>query len=309
MTPIERWTRYSRSKKSLAERTVVLERFFQFVGKSDVELIEVAKQDYPMQVRINDWVLQYLDSRHDRDKIATSSCCKEGGVISGFFHRNGVVIQLPTDKYPMKPVFESTRLLEQKDVAMMISKTKGLDRQAVICVNFQSGQRIAILPALRYNMITRYPDKDGKVYGIVEVKPEIRNRTGELVNKTRTHYTFCLHWQSMSLLDNMRKGRDDWIWQFNKRNMQYIIPKAAESAGIQRKTETGRKDRDWHEVHAHVCRRFLKHQLRLGGVQDRDLLEYLIGHKVPSHGTYDVFPPEIILEAYHKAEWYLRVLP
>jgi len=49
--------------------------------------------------------------------------------------------------------------------------------------------------------------------------------------------------------------------------------------------------------------------MRKGGVTDSDLLRYILGQKPQAHGTYDVFPDEDILEAYHKADPYLMVLP
>ena len=88
--------------------------------------------------------------------------------------------------------------------------------------------------------------------------------------------------------------------------MQEIVEDAAAKAGIQRPIASRLKDREWHEIHAHVFRGYWKRKMRDGRVYDPDLLKYLMGQKVML--AYDRFPLDKLLKEYKKAEASLSLL-
>lgn len=315
--PIARWRRDSKSTASFNARYVILQRFLKFHKYTPEKLLLLASKTLPgkPQVAIEGMIEQFLDHRAAQGN-ASSTVAKEGGIIISFLAANNVLVKIGK-KYSLHTVYESRRVLTQPEIQKMIKATQGLEEQAVICVDAQTAQRIGILTGLKWSMIRRYPDKaTHKVYGVIEVMPEIADRNGNIVNKTQTKYNFGLHWQSMKILDELKKSRTDddpYIFRIDKRRMQEAITDAAEATGIQveieRKLKVGKKHRKWHEIHAHVFRRFFMHALRQAGIQDKDLMNSLIGHKVPAQGTYDVFPPQDIVKVLVKADKQLKVLP
>jgi integrase len=321
--PIARWRRDSRSTTSFNARYVILQRFLKHEKTTVKKLLRQASKTPPgkPQVEIEEMIERFLDYRADMGN-ASSTVAKEGGIIISFLKANNVMVRIGK-KYTLHTVYESRRVLTQPEIEKMIAFHQGLEQRAVIYVEAQTAQRIGILTGLKWSMIHRYPAK-GKVYGVVEVMPEIADRNGNPVNKTQTKYNFGLHWQSMKILDELkeqRKDDDPFIFKLDKRRMQEAITDAAEGTGIQveieRKLKVVKKDkkgkkttkkRKWHEIHAHVFRRFFMHALRQAGIQDRDLMNSLIGHRIQAQGTYDVFPPKDIVKVLVKADKQLKVL-
>ena len=133
----------------------------------------------------------------------------------------------------------------------------------------------------------------------------------------------------MKLLDELKKQRKDsdpFIFSINKRRMQEAITDAAELAEIQVETETklklekrdkngnlakAAKKRKWHEIHAHVFRRFWMAQMDTAGITNEKLLDYQLGHAIYAGGTYHagIFTPDKIIAAIKQADKQLRVLP
>jgi integrase len=325
--PFARWRRDSKSTMSFNARSVILQGFFKF-HKTNAETLLILAGKTPSgkpQFAIEKMVEDYLDWRADPEQgYATSTVAKEAGIISGFFRANNVSIKTGR-KYSLYRVYEGRRILAQKEVSSMIRFTKGKDRlnclekKAVICVEAQTAQRIGILPALKFGMIRRYPVK-GKVYGVIEVMPEIADRNNHPVNKTRTPYSFGLHWQSMKLLDELKAQRkakdDDFIWTIDKRRMQEAIFDAAKDAGIQKekirtlKPKKGKKKWKRYEIHPHVFRRYWMERMDKAGIKNKDLLHFQLGHDI-KYLTYEHgwFEDEKIIAAINQADKYLRVLP
>jgi integrase len=316
--PIEYWLRDSRSEASKKSRKKILDRFLEWNETSARDMLLLAREipSGIRQIKIENMVDNFLEYRHkNRNEggcgIATSTVAKEADIIKGFFWANNVIVNTPR-KYVLKPVYESERVLTQDEVRKMIKVTIELDKRAIICVEAQAAQRISILTGLRFDMIHRYPQEDGKVYGVVDVKPEISDREGRPVNKTRVHYKFGLHWESMSLLDEIRQQREDkngFIWTLIVRRMQELISDAAKVAGIQKAT-TRRTGDEWHDVHAHVFRRYWVARMDDAKVTNNYLIDYQLGHLIPSDGTYyhGMFTDEKIIEAIKQADEHLRVL-
>jgi integrase len=290
----------------------MLQNFFDYHQMKAAEFILLARRT-PVgepQFKIEKMIMDFLDYRWNSGR-AKSTVAKEATVIQNFFRTNNVFIN-GQSKYTYKPNYESKRILSQKEVTRMMRAARTLEQKALICFEAQTAQRIGILTGLQFNMIHRYPQKDGKVYGIIEIKPEIADPKGVPVgNKKEAHYKFGVHWQSMRFIDRVRAKADDkegWIWQMGIRQMEQAISGAAKRAGIQKATPTRIRGRDWHEVHPHVFRRFWMARMDDAGVTKEYIRDYQIGHTVQSKTYYwGTFTDEKILKAMKKADKYLRV--
>ena len=317
--PIERWRQDSRSSISFNSRLVILQGFLRF-HKTTAEGLLLLARKMPSgipQFEIEKMVADYLNDR-EKNGYANSTIAKEADIISGFLRVNNVIIKTPK-KYFLKSTYEHRRVLTQDEVREMLRATKELEEQAVICFEAQTAQRIGILTGLTWDMIHRYPvEGTDKVYGVAEVMPEIVDRKGRHINKTREHYSFGVHWESMRLLDKLkerRKVNDPFIWTMDKRRMQEAVSNAAKDAGIQKfQVRTlkvkGKKKRKWSEIHAHVFRRFWMAQMDTAGIKNEKLLDFQLGHAIKdSTYRHGWFVDEKIVEAIKKADEQLRVLP
>jgi integrase len=320
---ISRWKRNSKRDLSWNSRLKILQKFLDFHKISASQLIMQARKYHQGERpdEIEEMLTHYLDAR-DAAGNASSTLAKEAGAISGFLGANYVTIKLPA-KYKLTPQYESTRLLTQKEVGEMIHVTKQLEAKAVICILAQTGQRIGILPCLRFDMINRY-QQNGRVYGVIEVMPDISDRKGRPSgNKSGVQYKFGLHWQSLQLLDKMKArspNKKGWIWNLDKRRMQEVIGKAAKKAKIQkvRLRKLPKKDnqgnivgyKKWYEIKPHIFRSFWKDRMREARV-DTELQHAMMGHPIPSGGTYDrgLLRDQKIVDAINQADNQLQVLP
>jgi hypothetical protein len=89
--------------------------------------------------------------------------------------------------------------------------------------------------------------------------------------------------------------------------MGRIVNEAADDAGIQKRIRTGLVNRFMHTVHPNAFRPYWKRQMRQGGVKDSDMLEFLMGNRLPYDGASDIFPEEEVLNAYKTAERKLKL--
>lgn len=334
--PWARWGRDSKSSDSFNPRKANVKRFFKHNNASAEKLLLLAgKTPYGKpQFAIEQMIERHLDWL-DSKGYAPSTIAKEAGYITSFFRANNVNINIGRKKYPLIPRYEAhgpegPRILKQKEVRSMIHSTKGknrlncLEKQAVICVEAQTAQRIGILPCLRFSMIRRYR-LNGREYGVVTVMPDWPG------NKSDIQYKFGLHWESMKLVDELKAQRkakdDDFIWTMNvktmnmntkKRRMQEAVSDAAKDAGIQRfQVRTlkikGKKKFKWSDIHAHAFRRFWVDRMYAAKALSPDfndkLREHQLGHSLEAISYYwGMISDKKIIKAIKQADKELRVL-
>jgi len=313
--PVEHWLDNFDSKVSKAVHKAKLDEFCERNKTTPIELILTARKVKPgePQAEIEHEITQFADSRL-AEGLAKSTVIKEIGIIRGYFKGNYVMLgRMPKRLSGNESVYESRRTLTPEEVKAMIGTQSLLHAKLVISMSAQAAQRVGILAALKHSMI-----QEVQGFGIVKVPPDLENRKGQLVNKTRNRYIFGLIPESLQLVNQIREDGSDWVFPIGKRQMQAIISEAAEKAGIQRavprklaiKDNEGNvlRQRKWHEVHHHIFRAYFKSRMRKAGVVDNELLNYILGHKPAYGGTYDRFSEPEILEAYVKAEQYLKLL-
>jgi hypothetical protein len=173
----------------------------------------------------------------------------------------------------------------------------------------QSGQRIAVLTAMKRNMIVR----GASGHGIVKVPGQFQDPQGENVNTFGHRYTFVVGRNSMELLDKLDKwlsGKHSsyeggWLFNLSKRTMGRIIDNAAQAAHIQEKEHT--KTRRWlSTIHPNAFRQYYKESMIRAGSNPRCFM-HMLGLRVPSTLGNGEPTDEELLEAYIKAEPMLGV--
>jgi integrase len=290
-------------------RLAVLERFADVVGQEPAELLEQARRGQSEgrdPEEVEDALRKYYKSLIEA-KRAPSTAAQWYAVVRSYFTRNYVSLhRFPRDIGVTGPVYPTGDVLSQKQVRRMVQTRNSKRDQLVIAFLAQSGQRIGVLTAMKRNMIREKRWK-GHSYGLVEVGPNLENPKGQNVNKYQVHYQFVIGKDTMKLIHQVR-SKGGWLINVSLRQMNRIVGEAAEEVGAQQPIETKLSGRYLHRVHPHVFRKYWKRQMKAGGAKDRDLLDFLMAHKLPYGGAYDAFPDEDLLKAYRRAERKLEVL-
>jgi integrase len=290
-------------------RLAVLERFAKAADVKPAELLERARKGQSEgrdPEEVEDSLRRYYRSLIEA-KRAPSTAAQWYAVVRSYFTRNYVSLhRFPRDIGGTGPHYPTGEVLSQKQVQSMVQSRNSKRDQLVIAFLAQSGQRIGVLSAMKRNMIREKRWK-GDLYGLVEVGPNLENPKGQNVNKYQVHYQFVIGKDTMKLIHQV-KSKGGWLINLSLRQMNRVVDEAAEKVGAQQPIETKLNGRSLHRVHPHVFRKYWKHQMKAGGVKDRDLLDFLMAHKLPYGGAYDAFPDEDLLREYRRAEKKLRVL-
>jgi integrase len=197
--------------------------------------------------------------------------------------------------------YEGDRVLTQKQVKAMVAARRKFRDKLVIAFLAQTGQRLGVMTAMKYPMIRKI---DGR--GLVEVPPTLLNPHGENVNKAEVRYKFIIGRDAMRLIEKV-SDKSGWMLELSERQIGRVVDESATSIGVQEPTPTKIEGRSWHFVHPHVFRKYWKRQMKLGKIEDRDLLNFMMGHKLAYGGAYDKFEDEDLLRAYKKAERQLEI--
>lgn len=249
--------------------------------------------------------------------------------IRSFYRANGVVLGKKPRTYRGVVEYESRKLYSQDEVAWLVDTADNTRDKALITFLAQSGQRVGIVASLR----VRHVDLSQGSPPLVDVPAVLRNKRGENVNKAETPYQFALGEDAITYLKLMVNERiergepltgDSWLFRSTSRRVADktirkvklstpgnplstsqigdVIRNAASKRGIQQRF--GKR----YLFHPHGFRRYWKHQLRMGGI-DPDLLDYMMGHRLPYAGAYDRWTTEEIKKMYQQAENYIRLRP
>lgn len=310
MEPKERWLSHFEGEESKGRHSRALDRFEAIVGTKAEILLEGARkcigENKPPE-ELEDALTKYHAYLISKGQAPTSAA-QWYSLIRGFFSANHVRLgRTPHHITVSGAAYESDRVLTQKQVKGMVASRRKLRDKLVIAFLAQTGQRLGVMTAMKYPMIRKVEGR-----GLVEVPPRLygpptrTNPEGDNVNKAEVRYKFVIGHDAMRLIEKVadKKG---WVLDLSERQIGRIVNDAATSVGVQEpfKTTIGRF---WHLVHPHVCRKFWKRQMKLGGIKDPDLLNFLMGHKLAYGGAYDSFTDEDVLKAYKHAEKKLSVL-
>lgn len=315
LKPEERWLSRYPDEQEKNRRRSALVRFGKFVHPMTVEglLVDALKQTgrfgRPPEI-LEDAMIRWYTHLTDKELLAASSALQWYNVVRSFFKVNNVTLPgVPRSMTIAGSVYETTRLLSQDEVRGMFESCEKPEDKLIIAFLAQSGQREAILPSLKRDMITVVED-----HGIVQVSPTHSDRMGAIVNKARVLYKFVYGPDTNELIQELPKN-DGWVVDFDWHRVVETVERAASDTGIQRVIKRKNGQRKF-EVHPHIFRRYWKNQMREGHATEdmapdeaRVFLDYLMGHRIPYGGTYDAgaLQTKKILEAYKRADPKLKL--
>jgi integrase len=307
MDYVRRWLdSYPRGAKDRKRRLEAIRRFKRFVGRDLVDLLEKALQTTHGCEEVEDALSDYY-------KYLQGEGCNERSarqwisVVKAFFTKNGARIgRVPLDTVSQRR-YPTTSTLSQSDVEKMIQKRDNIQDQLIIAFLAQTGQRLAVLRAMKKEMI-KEEGRKAAPYGLVEVhERDLVDPKGENMNKSRVRYRFIIGREAMQLVKRMPNDEGGWLFDIAERQMGRVVDEAADAAGIQKRIATGIAKRFIRTVHPDAFRPYWKDQMKQGGVKDSDMLEFLMGNKLPYDGASDIFPKEAVLKAYKTAEKKLKL--
>jgi integrase len=302
MDYVRKWLdSYPRDAKQRKRRQEAMERFREFVGRDPVALLEKALETTHGCEEVEDVLSEYY-RRLQGEGCNERSARQWVSVVKAFFTKNGARLgRVPLDTLSQRH-YPPTSTLDQGDVEKMIQKRDNIQDQLVIAFLAQTGQRIGVLTAMKKGMIKEEGPK-AFPYGLVEVRDrDLVNRDGRNVNKSRIRYRFVIGRETMQLVKKMPDYQGGWLFDIAERQMGRIVDEAADAAGIQRRIATGIAKRFIRTVHPNAFRPYWKNQMKQGEVKDSDMLEFLMGNKLPYDGASDIFSAEKVLNAYKTAE-------
>jgi len=304
MEPIERWLSRYEGKESQDRHRRALIRFESVVGMTAIELLKLGRQrvqDGQAPEEVEDALAKYHSFLLGKG-LAPTSAAQWYSVERGFFTANYLRLgKTPRHIVASGAAYESSRVLTQKQVRGMVKSLSSPRDKLVVAFPAQTGQRLGVITAIKHDMIRKV-----ERHGLVEVPPTLTNPQGDNVNKAEVRYKFVIGPDAMRLIKSLTSDTG-WLVDLSERQIGRIVHRAAENTGIQERTET-KLGRSWHLVHPHVFRKYWKRQMKLGGIKDPEILNFMMGHKLPYGGAYDPFPDEDLLKAYKQAERKLRLL-
>jgi integrase len=321
-----------------------LRRFCDFVEMDPDQIVKEAIADRRLlHFKVKKW---YEERLRGRGLARNTRICGYSAVRS-FLNWNDIPLGRTPVSYRAGAQFETSRILEPSEVALMVNMASLIRDKAAISMLAQSGQRVGVLAALKYRHVRVQLEQRLNPI-LIRIPDDLIDPWGHNVNKTGVRYDFAIGKECAMLLRLMLKERtadgeeltdDSWLFKsysrseikngkrvvvrvrnnkvaepLSKSALRWRVVHIATNAGIQAMWPgapiRGRKVFR-HEIHPHVFRRWWKFRMRKGGVNDSQLLEYMMGQRnvVLRHGgSYDQWDPDYIRKEYAKAEAMLTVL-
>ena len=317
--------------------------FCEYAGRDPEQLIEWARSD---KTKVHERAKQFFHRLADLS-IPVASRVQAYTAIRSFFSHNDQPLGKAPRVLTGSTKIRSSRLLKPREICDMLTSVRNIKSKAIMSLLVQSGQRVGLFSALRYGHVGRQIERaDSPI--VVEVSSSITNGRDQGANKRRTNYRFAFGKESRDYIVQMMNQRrhtgeiiDDSSWLFrsayrwetntagvgaprwfkpNERGepphawwISKLVIRAAYAAGIQsEKVLINYPDgfpRRFADVHGTALRAFWKHQMRLAGVVDADLLDFMMGHVVRRYPTVsDVYDAEYVRKEYSRAEPFLTVL-
>jgi integrase len=321
MNPRQRWLSHFEDEKAKRRNSRALDRFEKSAGVGAEVLLRRTRaqirSDYPEDAE--DAFQEFYNDMRSRG-LNHDSANQWIFVIRGFFRANGVRLPRLLLVKSDGPPGPHGLPFNQLDVRRMIRRLANAPKQsplitrrnkAVIAFLAQTGQKESVLAGIAWEMVY-WGNETARRHGypshaLVEIDPEFpKNQLGR-------RYRFVIGSDTMRLMERLPRPHAGKVFKTTKgkgkmsvRTIGRIVDEAAEKCGLQREKE--RRYRGWksHAVTPEVFRKYWKFQMRSGGVEDRDLLNYMMGLR---KSASDEWPDGHLLGKYKKAERKLAVLP
>jgi integrase len=319
-----------------------LKWFCEYTDKDPDQLIELVREDRrKAHMRAKEFY-QQLSHRN----ISNTRRGVGYMAVRSFFSHNDYPLGKAPRKFMSRHQIATSRLLKPREVFDMIGAAKYIRAKAIICFLAQSGQRVGVLAALRYGALRRQIEQGispividyntwneddvdagsnkGGVNYRFGIGSECRDYIAQMMNQ-RKHSGEAINddsWLFKTTVNWQRDPNGRWISHWLKAGeerpthpqwLNYTVVKAAYAAGVQserplRAKHSSGRPMVLHEITSKTFRPFWKRQMRMGGITDADLLDFMMGHCPRYGGVYDKFDAEYVRKEFAKAEPMLTFL-
>jgi integrase len=316
MNPIQDWaSKYRDDPDGMRARVRNVQDFLDFHGITLEYLLAESEKAKPGRppIAIKNMIVNYL---HHLQEAGYA----EGTVLLAFRHIrhflmwNYLYLSPSIWKDNANNSYEDTseEKLTQARVMRMVKAAELLwpkkpQHKALIAFLAQTGQRQGIATAIKWDHIHVTKNRSHAIVKVVNPYP---NRRGINQNKIRSQFRFVIGPQALKLISDLPKQEGGWIFKISDRQITRVVEETADKIGIQdiikRRKKFSGKEGEWHKIHPHTFRGYWEGQMRKSRA-DRDVVNYMMGHKMPYGGTYTRFSDKELLENYRKAEQKLAV--
>ena len=320
MSPRQRWLSHFEDEVMKRRNSNALDRFEKCAGISAEDLLKkTRKQMRSGDPRAVEKAFQKFYDDMKRRHLTHDSRMQWISVIRGFFRANWVRLPpLLLKKSDVEPGYKPHGVpFNQLDVKRMIRRLAKASKSgpwivrrnmALIAFLAQTGQKESVLAGITWervregNRIARrhgYPS-----HALVEIGPEFP--------RNLRRHRFVVGPNTMRLMQRLPRPHVGKVFKTAKgkykisdRTIERIVVGVAEECGLQ--GENKREYRGWkaNPVTPEVFRKYWKLQMRSGGVEDRDLLNYMMGLR---KSASDEWSDDHLLRKYTKADRKLGVL-
>jgi integrase len=296
---------HGKSRRERQRRISVFTRFHEWLQATyrtePKTLLAEAKRADAGPGKIDRILREYSNFLVTEKKTARTSSGQWFSLLRRYFTVNGVSLAGHPHKGYIKPDYEKDVLPTQESVSKMVQASESVRDKFVIAFLAQTGQRLAILTAIKRGMITEV----GSRHGIVKVPETFPNPQGQNVNELGLPYTFVIGRDTMRLLRDLPRYDGGWLLDLSVRQIARIVDGAAQAVRIQEKKRTG-VGRSWSTVHPNTFRKYWKDRMIEAGSDQRAVL-YMLGQRIPRVLGSCGWTDDELLEVYKKAESTLEV--
>jgi integrase len=299
----------SRQKKIIR----IVNRFLEFCNMNAEELLNETRQarrngdDPPVYARLSLWQDRLLNV----EKLSPNSVQTYRHTILSFVSQRRPNIGGEKVRVPAQTIETTFEPLKKEEVKALVRTVTKPRKRAVISFLAQTGQRVGLLTAIRWNMIKMVDS-----HGIASIPDRLDDYKGESVRKGDTPYKFVIGSDTMKLLEEMpetkrRRDEGDFVFGVSERTLARDVVDAREGANLAEQRPRRIPGLFAHRVHAHSLRVYWKNTVSSGAKRmDNIQSEYMMGHHLPADWTYrrGMLQEGNLLKAYRRIEDKLRVL-
>jgi len=312
MNPIQEWaSKYRDDPDGMRARVRNIQDFCDFSGTTVENLLAEAENSKPGRppTVIKNMIVNYLHHLQEAG-YAEGTVLLVFRHIRSFFMWNNLFLSPSIWKRDNvnNPYEDPSEVkLTKAKVMRMVEAAKKPQHKALMAFLAQTGQRQGIATAIKWGHIHITRDHSHAIVKVVNPYP---NRMGINQNKIRSQFRFVIGSQALKLISDLPKQEGGWVFKISDRQIIRVVEEAADRIGIQgiieRRKKFSGKEGKWHKIHPHTFRGYWEGQMRRSKA-DRDVVNFMMGHKMPYGGTYTRFSDRELLGNYRKAERNLTV--